>query len=132
MVVKSWFIKMKLSFKLLSSLFLFFLFLSCISDEEYRTSETPSVFKGEWSGVYSGDDSGTITFSVSDSGGFFGDKISNFGLKEGFNGYAKIGNFTASTPSNYIFISRNTPNNYEISGTWSQNDLKGIFVVRKK
>ena len=107
-------------------------FISCIPDAEYRNLETPSTFKGDWVGNYTGDENGTLVFNVSNSGGFFGEKISKIGIREGFNGYVKIGNFSGTTASNYIFISKTTPNNFEISGEWSKNSLKGTFIVKKK
>ena len=113
-------------------IFCFFCFNSCIPDAEYRNLESPSVFKGNWEGSYSGDDNGIIIFNVSNSGGFFGDKISNSGKREGFNGYAKIGSFIGTSTSYYVFTSKSTPNNYEILGEWSKNSLKGTFVVKKK
>ena len=51
--------------KLLLLTFVFILFTSCGGDDDNTTN---SVFQGEWSGTFSGDDNGTWTASINSNG----------------------------------------------------------------
>lgn len=104
---------------------------SCTSDEESQR-QINSAFKGEYSGTFSGDENGSISFTVSKEGTMNGElEFSSGSTKEPISGYVNSsGKFDM-----------NTKNNFQLSGylqqthttgIWKRGPLSGTFGFNKK
>lgn len=108
---------------------------SCISDEESRRQESSS-FQGSWTGSFSGEESGTINFSVEKQGTIIGTlATSNNSISENFEGYVSFdGKFDINTRNKYYF-SGFLDNVKPINGQWKRysdsGEKNGTFILTK-
>lgn len=119
-------------------IFLLFLFLmntSCTSDEESRR-QVNSSFQGNWTGSFSGEESGTIKFTVEKEGTINGTlTILNNTISESFEGYVNFnGKFDINTRNKYYF-SGILDNVKPVNGEWKKQsdtgEIKGTFNLKK-
>lgn len=110
--------------------------LSCISDEESRR-QVNSNFQGKWTGTFTGDDTGIITFNVKKEGTLDGNLSSTTsGFTENFEGYVDInGKFDVNTRAKYYFSGY--LDNVKLSeGQWTKilenGTAKGTFTLKKQ
>lgn len=126
---------MQMNIKNMFFLFLFLVNASCTSDEESRRQENSS-FQGSWTGSFSGEESGTINFSVEKQGTIIGTlATSNNSISENFEGYVSFdGKFDINTRNKYYF-SGFLDNVKPINGQWKRySDLgekNGTFILTK-
>jgi hypothetical protein len=107
--------------------------VSCISDEESQR-QVNSDFQGEWVGTFSGNDSGTIVFTVQKEGTIVGDLTSlTSNTSQNFKGYVSSnGKFDINTRNNYYF-SGYLDNIKPVKGQWTNvNTVAGNFQFHKK
>ncbi|SEM75472.1 hypothetical protein SAMN05421856_106136 [Chryseobacterium taichungense] len=111
--------------------FVLFSFGSCISDEE-SARQVNSGFQGNWSGNFTGDDNGSVTFVVQKEGTIVGEiNLLPSNIKESINGYVNFdGKFDMNTKSNYRFSGylKDSKSN----GIWTKNNLTGNFSFQKE
>ena len=130
---------MKLNYKAIKTIFLFILLIlnfSCISDEESRI-QTNSLFQGEWSGTFSGEDSGNINFIVKKEGTIYGTiTTAHTDVPEDFIGYVSFdGKFDINTRSKFYFTGF-LNNVKEVEGQWEKifdgGTLSGKYIIKKQ
>ena len=116
-------------------LFLFLMIISCTSDEE-RSRQADSSFQGNWNGKFSGDESGTINFSVEKQGTIKGSLTnSDNAISENFEGYVNFeGKFDINTRNKYYF-SGFLDNVQSVNGQWKRysdtGEKNGTFILTK-
>lgn len=108
-----------------------FSFSSCVSDEE-SARQVNSAFQGNWSGNFTGDESGTLTFTVQKEGTMVGEiHFNQTNTTEPINGYVNFdGKFDMNTKTHYTFSGylQNSASN----GIWTKNTLKGNYSFQKQ
>lgn len=108
---------------------------SCTSDEESRR-QVNSSFQGNWTGSFSGEESGTIKFTVEKEGTINGTlTILNNTISESFEGYVNFnGKFDINTRNKYYF-SGILDNVKPVNGEWKKQsdtgEIKGTFNLKK-
>lgn len=112
-------------------LVLFFLFASCISDENLDL-QSNSKFQGNYAGNFDGGLSGKITFTVSDTGNMEGTvSYTPSNSSESILGYVVIsGKFDANTKTGLHFSGY--LNDSSMNGSWTRGNLTGHYELYKK
>ncbi|UZT98172.1 hypothetical protein ODZ84_00960 [Chryseobacterium fluminis] len=110
---------------------LFFVFTSCISDENLKL-QSNSKFQGNYMGNFNGGLSGEIKFNVSDTGNIEGTVYyTALNTSEGLSGYVMIsGKFDASTKTGLSFSGY--LNDKSMNGKWTKGNLNGNYDFYKK
>ncbi|MDR2236610.1 MAG: hypothetical protein LBE92_10830 [Chryseobacterium sp.] len=103
---------------------------SCTSDEESKR-QVNSAFQGQYKGTFSGDENGTITFTVSKEGTMDGELTSAANSKETIGGYVNFdGKFDMNTKNNFQLTGYLKHD--KTAGVWSRNSLSGTYTFDKK
>lgn len=104
---------------------------SCVSDEE-SSRQINSAFKGEYAGTFSGDENGSISFTVSKEGTMDGQlEFSPGNTAEVIGGYVNSdGKFDMNTKTNFQITGYLKQTN--TTGVWKRNTLSGTFNFDKK
>lgn len=117
--------------KLLLLTFVFILFTCCGGDDD----TTNSVFQGEWSGTFSGDDNGTWTASINSNGDVSGTSYStifndNYSLEGSVSSSGQFQATIGTTSGGAVFTGQFNGNSGSgmwvntgamMSGSWSGN-----------
>lgn len=129
--------KMNKTFKFLALILFIFLVTSCSSDDDNNSQTLSTEIVGNWSGTFSGGDTGTWDITVSKSGAVTGTGFSTtFQENYTFNGNVNLDGQlnatfgTSSTGATFIGV-LNT--NSTGSGTWNNSDadLSGTWKGNK-
>ncbi|ASE61206.1 hypothetical protein EGY07_09130 [Chryseobacterium indologenes] len=104
---------------------------SCVSDEA-SAGQVNSAFQGNWSGNFTGDESGTLNFVVQKEGTIVGEiHLNQTNTTEPINGYVNFdGKFDMNTKTHYTFSGYLQSSKSE--GKWTNINFKGNYSFQKQ
>ena len=122
--------------KKLLLLTLAFTLFACSGGDDDNNSTTNSVFQGEWSGTFSGDDNGTWTGTVDENGNIIGVAISTtfndtYTASGTFSSDGNVSITVGSVDTGALFEGQATSNT--VIGTWVNSGamMNGIWSGSK-
>lgn len=122
--------------KKLLLLTLAFTLFACSGGDDLNNSATNSVFQGEWSGTFSGDDNGTWTGTVDENGNIIGVAISTtfndtYTASGTFSSDGNVSITVGSVDTGALFEGQATSNT--VTGTWVNSGamMNGIWSGSK-